>query len=400
MVRIRTLTLFLLLTALLVPEGAAAEPATRIIVKREPGLTAAERADLRADAGVRLVETLSLPRTEVVTAPAGEAGAALRDLRADTDVVYAQIDHVRRSFAADPYMPYMWALQNTGQQLFGNEPGSKGYPDADSDVVEAWSQLDAPPALAGAGQTVAVVDSGIDATHLDLDGRVDYAVDFVGDRPDGSDGNGHGTHVAGTIVANRENGKGGAGVAPGAMIAAMRALNDEGQGRDSDIAAAFVQAGTEGIPIVNASLGGPEPAPLLADAIQSYPGTLFVVAAGNDGTDNDTTPQYPCNIALQNVLCVGASTNRDARASFSNYGDHSVDLFAPGESILSTIPPGVIPPPFPQTATYAYFDGTSMASPHVAAAAALVLQAKPTLTTVELKDLLMHTADDRPAFAS
>src|SRR4051794_4791065 len=170
MVRIRTLTLFLVLTALLVPEGAAAEPATRIIVNREPGLTAAERADVRADAGVRFVETLSLPRTEVVAAPAGQAGDALRQLRADEDVVYAELDARRYASAIDPGMPDLWGLNNTGADV---QDFGAGTDDADMDVPEAWLLS------TGDEQTVAVVDSGVQASHADLAGRVFGGYDWV-----------------------------------------------------------------------------------------------------------------------------------------------------------------------------------------------------------------------------
>ena len=125
MVRIRSLLFAFVLIALLGPEVAAAESPTRIIVKREPGLTAAERADVRADAGVRLVETLRLPQTEVVSAPAGGARDALRELNADTDVVYAELDVRREAFSNDPYFPDLWGLENTALQCrTSREPSS------------------------------------------------------------------------------------------------------------------------------------------------------------------------------------------------------------------------------------------------------------------------------------
>jgi subtilisin family serine protease len=382
----RPILLALLLLAL-APGVAAANPATQIIVKRDPGLTAAERADIRADAQVRLVETLPFARTELVAARPGDVQDALYDLQADPDVSYAQLNHRRRAFAApvpdDEAFPFQLGLHNVAQLLWPEDVGSRGIYDADIDAPEAWNQ-----GATGAGQTVAVVDTGISANHEDIDpARVAAARNFVGGEPidDVGDGNGHGTHVAGTIAATADNGVGVAGVAPDADLAVARAIDDFGFGTDAEIAAAFDWAGDEGYRVVNASLGGDDPAPLIQDKINDHPNTLYVVAAGNDGRDNDLHPTYPCDIDEPNIVCVGATTNHDEPADFSNHGDHSVDLFAPGEWVLSTI--------IPNSDSYAFTSGTSMASPHVAAVAALALEADPTITTDELKDLLLDSVD-------
>ncbi len=149
---------------------------------------------------------------------------------------------------------------------------------------------------------------------------------------------------------------------------------------------------------MNASFGGPAGGETLRAAIAAYPNTLFVVAAGNGGADevgdnNGPAPQYPCNVAERNVLCVGASTNQDGRAAFSNFGAVTVDVFAPGQGIASTIAGTGLPH------KYAFSDGTSMATPHVAAAAALVLQTEPTLSAGDLKDILLASADAGNAFS-
>jgi thermitase len=368
----RTLTLAPLALALLLPQAAAAE-STRIIVEREPGASA---ADVRRDAGVRLVERLPLPRTEVVRA--ANPGRALAELRSDDDVVYAQVDHVRTAFA-DPLMDDLWAFHN-GPQFVG------GVADADMDVLEAWQ------VATGTGQKVAVVDSGIEASHPDFAGQIADARNFVGassPTAGAPDGDGHGTHVSGTIAAVRDNDVGVAGVAPGAKLMALRALDDTGEGFDSDIAQAMRYAGENGARVVNVSLGGPQQAPALQAAIAAHPNTLFVVAAGNEGTDNDTRPSYPCDVPEPNVLCVGASTHTEEAAPFSNYGDHSVDVFAPGQWIMSTVLGG----------THNWESGTSMAAPHVSATAALVLEIAPALTAEEVKELILAAADPKPAFA-
>ena len=384
--------------ALVLPASAAAD--TRIIVKRDSGLTSDERRDIREDAGVRLIETLALPRTEVVAAPTGEATAALRELRADDDVAYAELDR-RRSANADPYWAWMWGLNNTGSRFNG------AVADADIDAPEAWALTvegaEGPVGIRGLGVTVAVVDSGIDATHQDLGGQVADQHNFVAGRADDdvTDGTGHGTHVSGTIAAIRDNDTGIVGVAPEAKLMALRALGDNGGGFDSDIAEAFRYAGAHNARIVNASLGGPGASQTLDAAISEYPNTLFVASAGNGGADftgddNDAADVWPCNAPYPNVICVGASDNRDRRGTFSNYGAETVDLFAPGVAILSTIPFNTVEG-F-EDDPYVFFDGTSQAAPHVSGAAALLLQANPYLSAQQLREILMNNADAKPAF--
>jgi subtilisin family serine protease len=381
MVGFRPFALALVLLALL-PASAAANSTTEIIIKRDPGLSAAERRDIRADAQVRLVETLSLPRTELVTARPGDVKDALRDLEADPDVAYAQLNHRRTAFD-DPAMEKQWGIRNVAQVLFPDELDSRGIYDADSDVTEAWAQN-----VTGAGQTVAIVDSGI-ADHPDIDPSRVEKHNFVTGETSPDDGDGHGTHVAGIIGATLGNTIGSAGVAPDADLMVLRALDDEGSGTDDDIAAALNYAGDHGAKIVNVSLGGEGDAPLIEDAIEAHPNTLFVIAAGNDGRDNDVVHTYPCDLDDANIICVGASTNEDTRADFSNYSDESVDLFAPGDWIVSTYLGG----------GYQFIGGTSMAAPHVAATAALALEANPLLTTAQLKGALLNTAEPKPAFA-
>ena len=264
--------------------------------------------------------------------------------------------------------------------------------------------------------TVAVVDTGINAGHDDLasqiagdageqgDGREhngidddhdgyvdDYAGwDFVSSDNTPQDGNGHGSHVAGTIAAAGNNSAGLIGVAPGARVLPLRVMDDSGSGWMSNIAAGFEYAADRGVPIVNASLGGSRSS-VLEDIIAAHPRTLFVVAAGNDNVNDDDpdAAEYPCAFPEANVVCVGASNQSDARASFSNYGATSVDLFAPGVSILSTWKD--------TTDAYRLLSGTSMATPHVAGAAALALSANPGANSAQLKWALLSSADAKPA---
>jgi subtilisin family serine protease len=388
---------------LVVPASARAAEGD-IIVQRAPGLSGAERQALRADAGVKLVETLPLERTELVSA--ADPAKALTALRADDDVVYAEADrrvHATRT-VDDPYFGSLWALQNTGQSVF-SVPGTVG---ADIDATLAWDQSE------GAGVTVGVVDTGVRTDHVDLADQIAtnaaeltgtpgvdddnnhfvddvHGWDWVEDDNVAQDGHGHGTHVSGTIAAEGENNFGVVGVAPLAKILPLRVLDNGGSGWMSDIAAAFDYAGDAGVRIVNASLGGGY-SQAMEDAVAAHPGTLYVVAAGNDAADSDTAGDaYPCALPEANLICVGASDNQDAIADFSNYGDTSVDLFAPGVGIYSTFNTS--------TSSYRYLDGTSMASPHVAGAAALALSARPGASTAFLRWALLSSVDPVPAMA-
>jgi len=174
-------------------------------------------------------------------------------------------------------------------------------------------------------------------------------------------------------------------VAPDARLLPLKALDDDGVGYVSDVAAAFDLAGRMGVPIVNASLGTTEGSRIVDLAIERHPGTLYVAAAGNERADNDRFPVYPCNARAPNVICVGASDQADGRASFSNVGARSVDVFAPGVGILSTV-----------GGSYATASGTSFAAPHVAGIAALVLARNPGASALMVKNAVLSAADPVP----
>jgi thermitase len=383
------LALSLVLSALVVlilPVSALAA-GTRIIVKRDPGLSAGERADLRADAEVRFAETLPLANTEIVVAKAGDASGALRELNADPDVQYAELDRTVRAFSNDTYFGDQWALQNLGEDIFGTDGfWYSSTADADMDVVDPdLSGADAWSLSLGAGHTVAVVDSGVDATHEDLAGNVASGLDWVGEDAVAADASGHGTHVAGTIAAIRDNGVGVAGVAPKSRVLPLRVLDEDGEGPTSDVVAAFALAGRLGVRVVNASFGSSTYSQAERDAIAANPETLFVAAAGNTGA---AQAEFPCAYPLANVICVGASDQNDQVADFSNFSSVDVDVFAPGVNIGSTLPGN----------DYGWGDGTSMAAPEVAGVAALLLERDPALTASELKQAIAGHVDVKPAF--
>jgi hypothetical protein len=396
MVGIRPLPLAFVMFALLAPASASAAPPTRIIVQHEPGLSAAQQREIRTDARVHFAEKLTVPDLEIVTVPSRDANAALARLNSDPDVRLAEVDGKVHAFGhgqPDPFMGEMWWFQNAGDpnqvayELVGTtKVRVPTVEDADMDVPEAWAMSE------GAGTLVGVADSGVDATHPDLDNRIAPGYDWVDEDDTPDDPDGHGTHVTGTIAADANNGRGGAGIAPEARVLPLRVLDENGSGNVSDIVEAFHFAGEQGLRIVNASFGAHTADPLERQEIARWPDTLFVAAAGNESKDDDNsaTAQYPCAFDLPNVLCVGASTAEDQRAPFSNFGDTSVDVYAPGQAILSTY----------KSHGYAYSDGTSMAAPQVAGLAALLLGRDAHLTTAELKQAILGTVDQRDGLTS
>ncbi len=236
----------------------------------------------------------------------------------------------------------------------------------------------------GEGVKVAILDTGIDESHSDLSSRVAGGEDFTG-TGSYSDDNGHGTHVSGTVAAIYSNNIGVYGVAPSASLYAVKVLSSSGSGTLDWIIAGIQWAIDNDIDIINMSLGTSSDMQSLEDACnRAYEeGILIVAAAGNSGNKpgNRDTVEYPGGYA--SVIAVAASDSNDARASFSSTGP-DVELIAPGVSILSTIPGG----------GYAYYSGTSMASPHVAGVAALVLSANSTLTNVQVRSILQETAEN------
>ncbi len=263
---------------------------------------------------------------------------------------------------------------------------------------EVWAQ-----GYTGSGVTVAVVDTGVDLDHSDLlnqiwvnadeiagngvdddhNGYVDdwRGWDFVSSDNNPDDGNGHGTHVAGTIAADN-NGTGATGVAPDATIMPVRVLDSNGSGTLSAVAAGIRYAASNGADIINLSLGGAFSS-VIQTAIQYAQslGVLVVAAAGNESA---STPSYPARFAasLSNVLSVGAHNSSNSIASFSNDVGNSgaVQVDAPGVGVYSTY----------INNRYASLSGTSMATPHVAGLAALALSANQSLTATQLRNVIVN----------
>jgi subtilisin family serine protease len=303
----------------------------------------------------------------------------------------------------DPNFGRLWGLHNIGQ--------TGGRVDADIDAQEAWDEHTGDP-----GVVVAVIDTGVAYDHPDLarniwvnpgeipgngidddgNGYVDdvHGYDFANADADPYDDHGHGTHVAGTIAAVGDNGIGVTGVSWNARIMAVKFLNAAGSGTTSGAISAVLYAVDMGAKVMNSSWGGGGFSQALMDAIRAADdaGVLFIAAAGNLNINNDLVPNYPPNYEVANVVAVAATDHNDAKASFSDYGAKTVHLGAPGVSIYSTVPTtGHL---CCSNATgYGLLSGTSMATPHVSGAAALLFGRFPGINHYQVRDRLLSNTD-------
>jgi len=254
------------------------------------------------------------------------------------------------------------------------------------DAVNAWKLSK------GDGVIIALVDTGVDLNHPDLSGKIVPGYDYVSSDSYPQDDNGHGTHVAGIAAASTNNQIGVAGLGWNAPIMPVKVLNSSGAGLTSWIANGIIGAANHGAKIINLSLGGDQYSDLLQSAVNYATGlgALVIAAAGNCG-DPSTYRSNGCSsfnptiypAANQNVLAVGATDSNDNRGIFSSYGSF-VDVSAPGVNIYSTI----------LNDTYAYASGTSMAAPFVSGLAALVWAENPSLTSYQVGNIIVGTADD------
>jgi len=398
----RRLPVVALLAALAVPSAAAASEGD-VIVRYRAGAGAAEREDARLSAGVRHGRDLGIARLELVKPKTGVGtGEAIAALERDDDVLFAEPDGKRyaRVLPNDPRFGQQWGLENTGQTLppppaLGAVTGTAG---ADIDAPAAWDVSTGSPSV-----LLAVIDTGVDLTNADLqpnlwanpretqnavdddgNGLIDdtQGWDFVDDDRVPADLNDHGTHVSGIADARGNDGTGVAGVSWNATVVPLRVLDATGAGNISDAIAAYGYAAAAGVRVANLSFGGPAGSQAERDAIAAASNVLFVVAAGNSGTNNDALADFPCNYDVPNIVCVAASDQNDGLAGFSNFGRQTVDLAAPGVNVLSTIPGG-----------FDFFSGTSMATPMVAGIAGIVRSQHAAYSAVEVKNAIMNGVD-------
>jgi subtilisin family serine protease len=390
----------------------------RVVVRVKPGQDLHALHRQLGTRGRKLLRRAARDRSpdlEVIELPRGRRDEVLAALRASGLVEYAESDyHMKALIEPNDFRFYdgsQWNLKNTGQ--YGGTPG------ADIDAPDAWDLC-----RSAAGVVVAVVDTGIRLTHEDLRGNLwinpgesgkdaaghDKATNGIDDDGDGyiddvhginaitqsgnpNDDYGHGTHVAGIIGATGYNGVGITGVAWHVQLMALKSLDATGDGTISDAIECLDYARVHGAKIVNASWGSYQfTSQALRDAIANLrdAGIIFVAACGNSAGDNDANPLFPASYEFDNIISVAASTRTDTAAGFSNWGRTTVDLAAPG-SVFSTWNGS--------DSDYRYNDGTSMAAPHVAGAAALVWSLNPNLTYRQVIAAILSNTDPLPAFA-
>ena len=334
----------------------------QLLVQFHPDVEGVGRGGVHRAVGGKVVEELLLPNTYVVEVP---AGLAVRDAAAryrGYDIVKNATPNFLRykmeTIPNDPHFGLLWGLRNTGQSV----QGTSGTADKDIDASDAWDLE-----TGDAATIVAVIDDGVNRGHPDLDGNMfvntadpagggdqdgnglvddfrgwDFS-SMAGASPGDNDPMGpdtHGTHVAGTIGAEGHNGVGITGVSHDVALLPIRIFKDNGGVPLGAVVNAYVYAGMMGARVANASFGGPGGSVIEIEALEFAKNTLFVAAAGNEGSNNNTTPVYPCNygaaFAVDNVICVAATDPDDELAAFSNFGPTRVHISAPGTSVLST----------------------------------------------------------------
>lgn len=308
-----------------------------VLVKFRTGVREMQKSGVHDALGAKAVRTLGLEGLERIMIPEGmPVEEAVAMYRANPAVEYAEPNFIVRAaiLPDDTRFSELWGMHNTGQAV----NGTFGTSDADIDGPEAWEVV-----RDASSVTVAVIDTGVDGNHPDLSENLAAGYDFINNDADPDDQNGHGTHVAGILGAVGNNARGVTGVNWRVKIMPLKVLDQDGEGTIADVIEAIVFAASNNARIVNMSLSGPDYSQSLYNVIALYPGILFVAAAGNGGQDGigdneDVTPGYPAGFNLPNVLSVAASDQNDNLALFSNYGRASVDVAAPGENILSTIP--------------------------------------------------------------
>ncbi len=387
-----------------------------VLVKLQPG---GSMDDLVAEYGARVLETIAMPGAGAqsstgqllrLSLPEGTSTEqAMQAMEGDSRVAYAVANEILRLDdeptpptppepappEPEPGVPNdldsrLWGLKNTGQ-----DGGTAG---ADINALAAW-QVSTGSAQ---GPVIAVIDTGIKYDHPDLanniwtnpgeiagdgidndgNGVIDdvHGYNAITDSGNPMDDQGHGTHCAGTIAAEGNNGQGVVGVNWRAQMMAVKFLDQNGSGKLSDAVKAVNYATRMGARITSNSWGGGGANQALKDALEAS-NALHIFAAGNAGGNNDVRPAYPASFELDNIVAVAAVDRTGAKANFSNYGAVSVDLAAPGKDIYST---------FINEEGYRSLSGTSMATPHVSGVAGLIATVYPEATNEEIKSRLIN----------
>lgn len=335
----------------------------RVLVKLRPG------AAVRQISGGSLIPRLGVFSVPV---PEGQELETVKTLLKDPEVEYAEPNYLVRAFRTpdDPLFDfYQWNLRTIRAEAAWNIEVGK------NDAV------------------IAILDTGVDYNHPDLAAKLLPGLNLLNQADTPQDDNGHGSHVAGIASAIGNNRLGIAGLSWGARVLPVKVLDEFGFGSIEDLARGIIWAADNGARVINVSGGTEGNSQTLQDAVNyayNTKGVVFVAAVGNEGGFGGLNPPlYPA--ALPGVIGVAATDSNDRRAEFSERGDF-VAVAAPGVIILSTVPRGKGSSAF--GSDYAYSSGTSMASPHVAGLAALLLSANSSLTNKQVARLIEDTATD------
>jgi subtilisin family serine protease len=380
----------------------------RLLVGFHKWASRAQRRAAEARAGVKEIRTLGAG-VHLTRVPRGKVLSAARILRGLPGVRYAEPDYIQREAGVpnDPSFGLQWGYRNTGQSV----NGTVGVAGADERAVPAWDVSTGSNSI-----VIGEVDTGVEYTHPDLAANIWSNPGGIGGCPAGTHGynviaatcdpmdddtvyGGHGTHVAGIMGAVGNNGIGVTGVNQSATILPVKWVSSGGSGTTSNLIAGLdwlLSAKNAGVNVrvVNDSevFVGTAYSQALSDEIDllGQNGILFVTAAGNtsDNNDNPAVRRYPCGYARPTEICVAASNQQDALPSWANYGITSVDLAAPGDNVYSTVRGG----------SYGYISGSSMASPQVAGAAALILS-RQDMSPTALKADILQNVDKIPSLS-
>ncbi len=411
------------LCLLLLASSAAAQDAApdRVLVSFKPGAAAEAVVAAHDQTGGKVVQTLDAIGVQVISVPEGTVERAIKLYESNPNVVYAEPNHRRLLYrpttneGSEPGLGIannfdeQWGLHNTGQAfgatvdpLFGTltAPAYSGLVDADIDAVEGWTV-----SHGSADVKVAILDSGVSCAHVDLDSKCVEQLNFVDEHGSPVDDLvGHGTHVAGIAAAETDNGIGTAGVAREARFGSFKVCYEDYSlailgivlsfCEDEDIADAIISATDAGYAVINMSLAGPDPSATLQNAVD-YAWSQGVVVVAGAGNSYTTDKQYPA--AFDNVIAVGATDRYDNQAFFSTFStdtDDWVSVAAPGDIILSGVPGELcgVAPNDPE-GCYDWKSGTSMATPHVAGIAAVLISHLPTATNAEIRSVIENSAD-------
>ncbi len=344
-----------------------------VIVKWRDGALGSDVARAR---GLAVIAELGVPgkgMPALVSTLGRGVNEVLADLRADRNVEYAEPNY-RVQLADDGAV----AALDIDDPLTADQ-----YALDQMQVRDAWSRS------AGGTNVVAVLDTGVQANHPDLMGRVLTGYDFVNDDTNAADDNGHGTWVAGIIAANANDAYGIAGISWTDKILPVKIMNSSGMGNTSDLTSGIIWAADRGAEVINMSVGGFPYSQYVQDAVNYAwdKGSILVGAAGNNNREESF---YPASFT--NVISVSATQLNDEFSHWSSYGP-AVDVSAPGSSVLTTNCIATICPN-PEWGSHTYISGTSFATPNVAGVVALLRAEYPTQSPQWIVDRLISTVDD------